>query len=282
MALVRRLGEERLLSVELERGGGGAGARFVRLASALAYAKLWDRELVLVASTPTDDDTTLVTRDVRRLPPDAPPPDVTLDEHWAWGLAAMPWDVAPHARARHIHLRGNLHAWQPWHEAGVQAEVRAQLLGVRPAAFKDGLSTLLEYARTSAAFVMVRAPPHALHTATTRAGSYYTRALRLLPPEAKLLVLTELADGRVALPLAYTSRIDHIVDVATWPPLVVLHLMAACRYGGVTANDSLSWLGGYLTDGEERQVIIPHTWWPPAAGFLATGLHYPGATILPV
>jgi hypothetical protein len=58
-----------------------------------------------------------------------------------------------------------------------------------------------------------------------------------------------------------------------------LYLMTQCKQGGICANSSFSWWGGYLNSA--RPIVLPSKWYNTNT-IHYTGLYYPGSVVIPV
>lgn len=92
---------------------------------------------------------------------------------------------------------------------------------------------------------------------------YYKRALFFFPPSATILVCSddeEWCRNELATMLG-DSRLKVVSGLGT---LETLALMSRCELGGICANSTFSWWGGYFNRTVGKVIFFPDTWgYPP-------------------
>lgn len=98
---------------------------------------------------------------------------------------------------------------------------------------------------------------------------YYKRALVFFPQSATILVCSDDEEWcrRELMPTLGDSRLTLVSGLDA---LETLALMSRCELGGICANSSFSWWGGYFNRAAQKMIVFPDTWGypplPPAHG----------------
>lgn len=100
-------------------------------------------------------------------------------------------------------------------------------------------------------------------------GAYYERAISLFPAGSYVLVCSDDIEWcKETLPRRYTAV---GADKWLWLPAGTneydtLAAMMGCTLGGICANSTFSWWGGYLNPARDKLVTMPDKWIQPGRG----------------
>ena len=98
--------------------------------------------------------------------------------------------------------------------------------------------------------------------------NYYKNCLNMLPNDSKFLIISDDIDYCKKLEI---FKGDNFEFVEYENELNSLYLMSLCRMGGIAANSSFSWWGGYLNENTNKTVFFPNKWvnadWDVEIGF---------------
>jgi hypothetical protein len=114
--------------------------------------------------------------------------------------------------------------------------------------------------------------------------SYYDRAMNHFPEDAQCIIFSDDIEWCKRQTTFSKSRRPHapapFFAGRELSALDVIQLMAACTRGGITANSTLSWWGGFLNPSQTKRVVMPTPWFTNA--WDTSGLYWPGSTVLSV
>jgi hypothetical protein len=104
--------------------------------------------------------------------------------------------------------------------------------------------------------------------------NYYLRAIEQFPTDTEYVVFTN--DLNYAMTQPALSKIKY--TVINEPEIESMYLMSQCK-GGICANSTFSWWGGFLN--RHRKIILPSKWFvtPPA---IVGDLYFPQCTVVDV
>lgn len=104
--------------------------------------------------------------------------------------------------------------------------------------------------------------------------TYYRRAIALFPPGTHFFIFTN--DEPYAKTKQFLDTVSHSF-VRSDDELISLVRMSHCTLGGICANSTFSWWGGYLNP--NRQIILPSKWFNQP-NFYIEGYFFPGSTVV--
>lgn len=97
------------------------------------------------------------------------------------------------------------------------------------------------------------------HEVTT--VEYYKKALEKFKTK-KILIFSNEKD--------YGLELDFLKDYekvfVDEDEITSMHIMKNCKYGGICANSSFSWWGGYLNTSKEKIITVPYIWFGDVSG----------------
>jgi hypothetical protein len=93
---------------------------------------------------------------------------------------------------------------------------------------------------------------------------YYIKCLQYLKSQKGDFVLYVVSDDiaycKKELSKVFGLLVQNIIYVEGMNELETMNLMRSCKLGGICANSSFSWWGGYLNPNEEKMVFFPSQW----------------------
>lgn len=90
---------------------------------------------------------------------------------------------------------------------------------------------------------------------------YYQRALDVFPSDSLVYVCSDdIGWCKASLPGHYRSVASHRWRWVMGDEFETLSVMMGCTLGGICANSTFSWWGGWLNKFAEKLVIMPATW----------------------
>jgi hypothetical protein len=104
--------------------------------------------------------------------------------------------------------------------------------------------------------------------------SYYEKALEHFPSETHFYIFTN--DNQHAKTFVFLDKIKH--TFINEDEIMSLTMMSKCNKGGICANSTFSWWGGYLNP--NRTIIIPNKWSHNSNIVSEEGYFFPGFTSL--
>jgi hypothetical protein len=98
--------------------------------------------------------------------------------------------------------------------------------------------------------------------------NYYKNCLNMLPNDSKFLIISDDVDYCKKLEIFNGNNFEFVENENE---LNSLYLMSLCKLGGIAANSSFSWWGGYLNENINKTVFFPNKWinadWDVEIGF---------------
>jgi hypothetical protein len=86
--------------------------------------------------------------------------------------------------------------------------------------------------------------------------NYYSNALKEYPQDARIVVCSNEKNYGMDKPFLANREVKFIdADEIT-----TLLILTKCQYGGICANSSFSWWGGYLNESLDKIICLPYKW----------------------
>lgn len=109
---------------------------------------------------------------------------------------------------------------------------------------------------------------------------YYTKALAFIqehdPGDHHFYIVSD--DIDFCKNYGVLDSVDNKTYVENLDEVKTLYLMSLCRRGGICANSTFSWWGGYLNESWEKKVIFPKQWYN--IDWIPNNIYFEGSIVL--
>lgn len=95
---------------------------------------------------------------------------------------------------------------------------------------------------------------------------YYLKCLQYIKKENEIedlelyVVSDDIKHCKTELSKIFNKLVSNVIYVENLNELQTMRLMMECKLGGICANSSFSWWGGYLNKNDDKMVFFPSQW----------------------
>jgi hypothetical protein len=86
--------------------------------------------------------------------------------------------------------------------------------------------------------------------------NYYSTAIMEYPQDARIVVCSNEKNYGMDKPFLANRKVTFIET----DEITTLLILTKCQYGGICANSSFSWWGGYLNESPDKIICLPYKW----------------------